>query len=72
MVRVKWKLQHADMGPPKCVVYWSHNAIKYIIQHHQELIQKDLAARDKKHKEDKYKKHVHTPPKEDSTTVMAT
>ena len=72
MVRVKPKPRHANMRPPKCVVYMSRNPIKYVIQRHQELFQKDQAARDKKKKKEQYKKHVHTPPKEYSTTVKAT
>ena len=71
MVQVKPKPQHAKVRPPKCVIYMSRNPIKYIIQCHRELFQKDQEARDERTKKEQYKKHVHTPPKEDSTSVKA-
>ena len=60
MVQIKQKPRHAEVWPPKCVVYMSPNPARYIIQWHRELFYKDQAARDAK-KQDQYKRHVHTP-----------
>ena len=69
MVRVKTKPRHATVRPPKCVVYMSHNPIRYSIHRHRELFQKDEDARVKKKQLELYKKYVHTPPTEDSATT---
>ena len=69
MVRVKQKLRHAAIWPPKCIVYVSHNPITYSIHRHRELFEKDEDARVKKRQLEQYKKHVHTPPAEDSSTT---
>ena len=69
MVRVKTKLQHATVRPPKCIVYMSRNPITYRIHWHRELFQKDEDARIKKRQLEQYKKHVHTPPVKDRATT---
>ena len=69
MVRVKQKLQHAAVRPPKCIVYVSRNPITYSIHRHRELFEKDEDARVKKRQLEQYKKHVHTPLAEDSPTT---
>ena len=48
----------------------SHNPITYSIYRHRELFQKDEDARVKKKQLEQYKKHVHTPPVEDTVTTM--
>ena len=48
----------------------SRNPIKYVIQRHHELFQKDEATRVQKKKQELYKKHVHTPLPKDSATMM--
>ena len=48
----------------------SRNPITYSIHRHRELFQKDEDARVKKKQLELYKKHVHTPPTEDSATTM--
>ena len=69
MVRVKSRPRHATIRPPKCVVYMSRNPITFSIHQHQELFQKDEEARIKKQQLDKYKKYVHAPPAENSSTI---
>ena len=47
----------------------SRNPITYSIHQHRELFQKDEDARVKKKQLEQYKKHVHTPPTEDTATT---
>ena len=70
MVRVKAKPRHAIIRPPKCVIYMSRNPITYSIHRHRALFEKDEAARVKKKQLELYKKHVHTPPTEDTAIIM--
>ena len=69
MVRVKSRPRHATVRPPKCVVYMTSNPITFSIHRHQELFHKDEEARMKKQKLHIYKKHVHAPPAENSSTA---
>ena len=66
MVRVKTQPRHATVRPTKCIVYMTHNPITYSIHRHRELFQKDEDARVKKKQLEQYKRHVHTPPAEDT------
>ena len=69
MVRVKSRPRHATVRPPKCIVYMTRNPITFSIHRHQELFHKDEEARMKKQKLDTYKKHVHAPLAENSSTA---
>ena len=69
MVRVKSRPRHATVRPPKCVMYMSRNPITFSIHRHQELFHKDEEARMKKQQLNNYKKHVHAPLAENSSTT---
>ena len=47
----------------------TRNPITFSIHRHQELFHKDEEARMKKQQLDTYKKHVHAPPAENSSTT---
>ena len=68
MVRTKATPRHADVWPPKCVVYITRNPVTFVIQRHRDLFLLDQQAREKKQEVD-YKRHVHKPPAKPATTV---
>ena len=61
MVRKKTTPHHADVRPPKCVVYVSRNPVTFEIHRRHELYLLDQKAREERQQEH-YKRHVHTPP----------
>ena len=67
MVRTKVTPHHAEVRPPKCTVYITHNPVTFVIQRHHELFRLDQLVREKKHLE-AYKQHVHRPPTKPADT----
>ena len=68
MVRTKKTPHHVEVRLLKCIVYITWNPVRFVIQRHHELFLKDQQAREKKHLE-AYKRHVHCPPKDNSTAT---
>ena len=69
MVRTKLTPRHADVRPPKCVVYITRNPVTFAIHRRQEFYLLDQRARETRQQAE-YKRHVHTPPVECTTTIM--
>ena len=69
MVRTKVTPQHAEVRPPKCVVYITRNPVTFVIQWHHDLFLLDQQAREEKHQA-AYKRHVHRLPTKPATTTM--
>ena len=68
MVRTKATPRHAEVRPPKCVVYITRNPVTFDIQRHRHLFLLDQQARQEKHQA-VYKRHVHRPPVKPATTI---
>ena len=68
MVRTKTPPHHADVRPPKCIVYISRNPVTFEIHRRRELYLLDQKAREKRQQED-YKRHVHAPPAQCTATI---
>ena len=68
MVRTKTPPHHADVRPPKCVVYISRNPVTFEIHRRRELYLLDQKAQEKRQQED-YKRHVHAPPVQRTATI---
>ena len=68
MVRTKVTPIHAEVRPPKCVVYITHNPVTFMIHRHRNLFLLDQQAQEKKQDMD-YKRHVHKLPEKTATTV---
>ena len=69
MVRTKATPQHAEVRPPKCVVYITRNPVTFDIQRHRHLFLLDQQAHQEKHQA-VYKQHVHRLPAKSATTTM--
>ena len=69
MVRTKSNPRHTDMRPPKCVVYITRNPVTFTIHRRREFYLLDQRARQTR-QQGEYKRHVHTPPAECTTTIM--
>ena len=69
MVRTKVTPWHAEVRPPKCVVYITRNPVTFVIQRHRHLFLLDQQARQEKHQA-AYKQHVHWLPTKPATTTM--
>ena len=70
MVRTKMTPHHADVRPPKCVVYISRNPVTFEIHRRLKLYLLDQKARETRKQAD-YKQHVHAPPMQ-CTAAIAT
>ena len=68
MVRTKMTPHHADVRPPKCVVYVSRNPVTFEIHRRRELYLLDEKAQETRKQED-YKRHVHAPPAQCTATI---
>ena len=68
MVRTKATPQHAEVRPPKYVVYITRNPVTFMVQRHCDLFLLDQKVREKKQEVD-YKRHVHKPPAKPATTA---
>ena len=68
MVQTKVTPRHAEVRPPKCVIYITRNSVTFDIQRHRHLFLLDQQAQQEKHQAD-YKRHVHWPPTEPATTI---
>ena len=68
MVQTKATPRHAEVGPPKCVIYITRNPVTFNIQRHRHLFLLDQQARQEKHQA-AYKQHVHRLPAEPATTI---
>ena len=68
MVRAKATPHHAEVLPPKCIVYITRNPVTFVIQRNRDLFILDQQARERRHRA-AYKRHVHRPPKKPATTV---
>ena len=68
MVQTKTTPHHADVRPPKCVVYVSRNPVTFEIHRHHELYLLDEQARETR-KQEEYKRHVHAPPVQCTATI---
>ena len=68
MVQTKATPRHAEVRPPKCIVYITRNPVTFMIQRHRDLFLLDQQAREKKQEVD-YKRHVHKPPAKPATTA---
>ena len=68
MVRTKATPRHAEVRPPKCVVYISRNPVTFIIHRNHDLFLLDQQARERKQIA-AYKRHVHRPPMKPATTT---
>ena len=68
MVRTKSTPCHVDVWPPKCVVYITWNPVIFAIHRCREFYLLDQRARETR-KQAEYKRHVHTPPMECTTTI---
>ena len=68
MVRTKATPRHAEVRPPKCVVYITRNPVTFDIQRHRHLFLLDQQARQEQHQA-AYKWHVHRPPTKPATTT---
>ena len=69
MVQTKTTPRHAEVRPPKCIVYITRNPVTFVIQRHRDLFLLDQQAREKKQQVD-YKQHVHKLPAKPATTAM--
>ena len=68
MVRTKATPRHAEVRPPKCVVYITRNPVTFDIQRHRHLFLLDQQACQEQHQA-AYKRHVHRPPTKPATTT---
>ena len=68
MVRTKVTPRHADVRPPKCIMYITRNPVTFIIQRHRDLFLLDQQERETKQEVD-YKQHVHKPPAKPAPTT---
>ena len=68
MVRTKSTPRHADVRPLKCIVYIARNPVTFAIHRRREFYLLDQQARETK-QQAAYKRHVHTPPTQCTTTV---
>ena len=68
MVRTKATPRHAEVQPPKCVVYITRNPVTFDIQRHRHLFLLDQQARQEQHQA-AYKWHVRRPPAKPATTT---
>ena len=68
MMRTKSTPHHADVHPPKCVIYITRNPVTFVIHRRREFYLLDQRARESR-QEVEYKWHVHTPPTECTTTI---
>ena len=68
MVRTEATPQHAEVRPPKCVVYITRNPVTFVIQRRRDLFLLDQQARERKHTT-AYKQHVHKPLMKPATTA---
>ena len=68
MVRTKVTPRHAEVQPPKCVVYITRNPVTFMIQRNRDLSLLDQQAQEKKQEVD-YKWHVHKPPVKPAPTA---
>ena len=66
MVQTKATPHHAEVRPPKCVVYITRNPVTFVIKRHHSLFLLDQQARDRECLE-AYKRHVHKPPMESAS-----
>ena len=66
MVRTKVTPCHAEVQPPKCVVYIMRNPVTFVIKRHHSLFLLDQQARDREFSE-AYKRHVHKLPTESAS-----
>ena len=69
MVQTKATPRHAEVQPLKCIVYITQNPVTFAIHRHREFYLLDQQARETKHQAE-YKRHVHTPPAQSTTTIM--
>ena len=70
MVQTKATPRHAEVRPPKCVIYITRNPVTFDIQRHRHLFLLDQQARQEQHQA-AYKWHVHWPPAKPATTATA-
>ena len=68
MVRTKVTPQHAEVRPPKCIIYITRNPLTFMIQRHRDLFLLDQQARERK-QEVAYKRHVHKLPAKPTSTA---
>ena len=68
MVRTKSTPCHADVRPPKFVVYITRNPVTFAIHRRREFYLLDQKARETRQQAE-YKRHVHTPPVQYTTTI---
>ena len=68
MVRTKTPPRHADVRLPKCVVYFTRNPVTFVIHRRREFYLLDQKARETRQQAE-YKRHVHTPPAQCTTTI---
>ena len=69
MVQTKATPRHAEVRPPKCVIYNTRNPVTFDIQRHRQLFLLDQQERQDKHQA-AYKRHVHQPPAKPATTII--
>ena len=69
MVRTKVTPRHAEVRPPKCIIYITRNPVTFNIQRHRHLFLLDQQARQEQHQA-AYERHVHWPPVKPATTTM--
>ena len=70
MVRSKATPRHAEVRPPKCIIYITRNPVTFVIQRYRDLFLLDQQARERKQEVD-YKRHVHKWPETPATTVTS-
>ena len=68
MVQTKATPRHAEVRPPKCVIYITRNPVTFMIQRHRDLFLLDQQAQEKKQQVD-YKWHVHKLSAKPATTA---
>ena len=57
MVRTKATPRHAEVRPPKCVIYITRNPVTFVIQRHHDLFLLDQQVQERKYQA-AYKQHV--------------
>ena len=68
MVQTKATPWHAEVQPPKCVVYISRNPVTFVIHRNRDLFLLDQQAHERKQIA-AYKQHVHRLPTKLATTA---
>ena len=68
MVRIKSTPRRANVRPPRCVIYITRNPVTFAIHRRREFYLLDQRAQETRLQAE-YKRHVHTPPAQCTTTI---